>query len=114
MENPGWARRVALCVGGLAIVGMGLTGCSATQESPSPTGDSPTSNSVDTKRGGDDNDDDNGRGGDTPREYDRDRLGNPPFFNTGAPPAPPAPPLPPSPDYGGTNDKGCDDKDCGR
>ena len=50
MENSGWARRIALCIGGLAIVGMGLTsGCSATKESPSPTGDSPTSNSVDSK-----------------------------------------------------------------
>ena len=49
MENSGWARRFALCVGGLAIVGMGLTaGCSATKESPSPTGD-PTTSKVDSK-----------------------------------------------------------------
>jgi PBP1b-binding outer membrane lipoprotein LpoB len=49
MENSGWARRIALCTGGLAIVGMGLTaGCSATKESPSPTGDATTSK-VDSK-----------------------------------------------------------------
>ena len=51
MDNSGWARRFALCAGGLAIVGMGLTaGCSATKESPSPTGDPTTSKvKVDSK-----------------------------------------------------------------
>ena len=49
MENSGWARRIAIPAGALAIAGMGLTvGCSATKESPSPTGHPATSN-VDSK-----------------------------------------------------------------
>ena len=49
MENSGWARRIAIPAGVLAIAGMGLTvGCSATKGSPSPTGD-PSSSTVDSK-----------------------------------------------------------------
>ena len=49
MENSGWARRIALCAGALAIAGLGVTaGCSSTKESKSPTGD-PTSTTVDSK-----------------------------------------------------------------
>ena len=48
MENSGWARRIALCAGGLAIVGMGLTaGCSA-KESPAPS-NSPAPSGMDSK-----------------------------------------------------------------
>ena len=47
MNTPPLTRRIALCVGGAAIVGMGLTvGCSAKQ-SPAPT--EPAQNSVDAK-----------------------------------------------------------------
>jgi hypothetical protein len=47
MINSGLTRRIALCVGAVAIAGMGLTvGCS-TKQSPAPT-DS-TQNSIDSK-----------------------------------------------------------------
>lgn len=47
MEKSGFTRRIALCVGGLAVVGMGLTvGCSAKQ-SPAPT--EPVQNTVESK-----------------------------------------------------------------
>ena len=47
MGNYGLTRRIALCVGGVAIVGMGLTvGCSAKQ-SPAPT--EPAKSRVDSK-----------------------------------------------------------------
>lgn len=48
MYASGVNRRIALFVGGLAVVSMGLTvGCSAKQ-SPAPT--APAQNSVDSKR----------------------------------------------------------------
>ena len=47
MSNSGLTRRIALCAGGLAIVGMGLTVSCSAKQSPAPT-DS-TQNSIDSK-----------------------------------------------------------------
>ena len=46
MNTSPLTRRIALCVGGVAIVGMGLAGCTAKQ-APAPT--EPAQNSVDAK-----------------------------------------------------------------